>query len=163
MDTPTQVGGTNPKRLIECILAGSWRGRRASGTEYVDALRGGDLNERLGSRPQRRFRRRPASSPTQRDARRWPAAQRRGHLGDEHARALAVFEELQEDLITVGVDSDLARRAGEHAEDLGLRGYDAVHLATALELGDEEAVLVTWDRDLARASKQAGLGLAGLS
>jgi Arc/MetJ-type ribon-helix-helix transcriptional regulator len=27
--------------------AGSWRGRRASGTEYVDALRGGDLNERL--------------------------------------------------------------------------------------------------------------------
>jgi Arc/MetJ-type ribon-helix-helix transcriptional regulator len=27
--------------------AGSWRGRRASGAEYVDALRGGDLNERL--------------------------------------------------------------------------------------------------------------------
>jgi Arc/MetJ-type ribon-helix-helix transcriptional regulator len=27
--------------------AGSWRGRRASGSEYVDAIRGGDLNERL--------------------------------------------------------------------------------------------------------------------
>jgi hypothetical protein len=27
--------------------AGSWRGRRASGAEYVDALRSGDLNERL--------------------------------------------------------------------------------------------------------------------
>lgn len=27
--------------------AGSWRGRRRSGAEYVDALRGGDLNERL--------------------------------------------------------------------------------------------------------------------
>jgi Arc/MetJ-type ribon-helix-helix transcriptional regulator len=27
--------------------AGSWRGQRASGAEYVDALRGGDLNERL--------------------------------------------------------------------------------------------------------------------
>jgi len=27
--------------------AGSWRGRRRSGTEYVDAMRGGDLNERL--------------------------------------------------------------------------------------------------------------------
>jgi hypothetical protein len=27
--------------------AGSWRGRRASGAEYVDAIRGGDLNERL--------------------------------------------------------------------------------------------------------------------
>lgn len=27
--------------------AGSWRGRRTSGAEYVDALRGGDLNDRL--------------------------------------------------------------------------------------------------------------------
>jgi uncharacterized protein len=92
------------------------------------------------------------------------AAQRQGRLGEvEHAKALVVFEELQEDLITVGVDSSLARRAGEHAEDLGLRGYDAVHLATALELGDEEVVLVTWDRDLARAAEQVGLGRAGLT
>jgi predicted nucleic acid-binding protein len=91
------------------------------------------------------------------------AARRQGRLGEaEHAKALAVFEELQEDLITVGVDSGLARRAGEHAEDLGLRGYDAVHLATALELGDEEVVLVTWDRDLARAAEQVGLAQAGL-
>lgn len=27
--------------------AGSWRGRRRSGAEYVDAMRGGDLDERL--------------------------------------------------------------------------------------------------------------------
>lgn len=27
--------------------AGSWGGRRAGGAEYVDALRGGDINERL--------------------------------------------------------------------------------------------------------------------
>lgn len=27
--------------------AGSWRDRKRSGAEYVDALRGGDLNERL--------------------------------------------------------------------------------------------------------------------
>jgi Arc/MetJ-type ribon-helix-helix transcriptional regulator len=27
--------------------AGSWRGRQSTGAEYVDALRGGDLNERL--------------------------------------------------------------------------------------------------------------------
>lgn len=91
------------------------------------------------------------------------AARRQGRLGEvEHAKALAVFEELQEDLITIGVDSSLARRAGEHAEGLGLRGYDAVHLATALELGDEEVVFVTWDRDLARAAERVGLGQAGL-
>ncbi len=27
--------------------AGSWQGRRVSGAEYVDAIRGGDLNDRL--------------------------------------------------------------------------------------------------------------------
>jgi predicted nucleic acid-binding protein len=92
------------------------------------------------------------------------AARRQSRLGEaEHAQALAVFEELQGDLIAVGVDADLARHAGKHAEGLGLRGYDAVHLATALELGDEEVVVVTWDRDLARAAERVGLGLAGLS
>ena len=92
------------------------------------------------------------------------AARRQDRLAmDEHAEALAAFEELQAGLITIGVDSNLACIAGEQAEDLGLRGYDAIHLATALALGDEEVVIVTWDRDLARATGQVGLGLAGLS
>jgi predicted nucleic acid-binding protein len=64
-------------------------------------------------------------------------------------------------LITVGVDQELAAHAGEHAENLGPRGYDAVHLATALELGEGEVVVVTWDRGLARATEQVGLGVAG--
>ncbi len=82
---------------------------------------------------------------------------------EEHREALAAFEELYAELTTVGVDQELAARAGEYAEDLGLRGYDAVHLATALELGDEEVALVTWDRDLAHAAEQVGLGQAGLT
>lgn len=90
------------------------------------------------------------------------AARRLGRLGaDEHRKALADFEELYAELTTVGVDQELAIRAGEYAEDLSLRGYDSVHLATALELGDDEGVLVTWDRDLARAAEEAGLGVAG--
>jgi predicted nucleic acid-binding protein len=91
------------------------------------------------------------------------AARRLNRLEEEgHKEAVAAFEELYADLVRVDVDEELARRAGEYAEDLGLRAYDAVHLATALELGDEEVVLVTWDRDLARAAEQTGLGLAGL-
>lgn len=90
------------------------------------------------------------------------AAHRLDRLGaDEHRKALADFEELYADLATVGVDQELAVRAGEYAEDLGLRGYDSVHLATALELGDDEVVVVTWDRDLARATEEVGLGVAG--
>jgi predicted nucleic acid-binding protein len=90
------------------------------------------------------------------------AARRLDRLGeDEHRKALAAFEELYAELTTVGVDQELAVRAGEYAEDLELRGYDAVHLTTALELGDEEVVLVTWDRDLARAAERVGLSVAG--
>lgn len=90
------------------------------------------------------------------------AARRLDRLGaDEHRKALSDFEELYAELATVGVDQELAIRAGEYAEDLSLRGYDSVHLATALELGDDEVVLVTWDRDLARAAEEVGLGIAG--
>jgi hypothetical protein len=90
------------------------------------------------------------------------AARRLDRLGaDDHRKALADFEDLYADLATVGVDQELAVRAGRYAEDQGLRGYDSVHLATALELGDDEVVVVTWDRDLARATEEVGLGVAG--
>ncbi len=90
------------------------------------------------------------------------AARRLDRLGEEsHREALAGFEELYAELVTVGVDQELAVHAGAHAEELGLRGYDAVRLATALELGDDEVVLVTWDRDLAQAAERVGLGVAG--
>jgi predicted nucleic acid-binding protein len=90
------------------------------------------------------------------------SARRGGRLSkDGHERALADFEGLFRSLATVGVDDDLARQAGRHAEGLGLRGYDAVHLATALELGDEKVAVVTWDADLGHAAEQVGLGVAG--
>jgi Arc/MetJ-type ribon-helix-helix transcriptional regulator len=40
-------GGKEEKLRALKASAGSWRGRRANGAEYVDALRSGDLNERL--------------------------------------------------------------------------------------------------------------------
>jgi len=91
------------------------------------------------------------------------AARRLDRLGEADYRdALAAFEGVCAELVTVGVDLEIATQAGSHAEGLELRGYDAVHLATALEVGDEEVVLVTWDRDLARAGKRVGLAIAGL-
>ena len=52
------------------------------------------------------------------------------------------------------------RCAGELADERALRGYDAVHLASALALGPGETVLVTWDRDLGNAAVGAGLAVA---
>jgi uncharacterized protein len=90
------------------------------------------------------------------------AAARRGdRLGEAaHVAALSDFEDLLSDLTTVGVDEALARHAGGLAEAHGLRGYDAVHLATALALGGEPVTLVTWDGDLAEAAIEEGLSVA---
>lgn len=40
-------GGKDAKLGALRASAGSWRGRRRSGAQYVDAMRGGDLNDRL--------------------------------------------------------------------------------------------------------------------
>lgn len=66
------------------------------------------------------------------------------------------FEQIQREMVSIGIDEALARDAGALADDLGLRGYDAVHLATALALGDE-AALITWDAELRAAAEAVGL------
>ncbi len=89
------------------------------------------------------------------------AARRAGRLtAASHARALGDFEAVHGELLVVGVDRLLARRAGELADELGLRGYDAVHLASALALGADDVTVVTWDRDLGRAAGRSGCPIA---
>ena len=56
----------------------------------------------------------------------------------------------------IGVDGDLARSAGELAVEYALRGYDAMHLATALSIDDENLLLATWDQELAQAALNTG-------
>jgi predicted nucleic acid-binding protein len=62
----------------------------------------------------------------------------------------------------VEVTEDIARSAGDIAEDHGLRGYDAIHLASVLMFGSDEVLLATWDRDLAMAARTEGLDVGGL-
>jgi predicted nucleic acid-binding protein len=40
-----------------------------------------------------------------------------------------------------------------------LRGYDAVHLASALAIDSPDVVLATWDRALAAAAVEEGLAV----
>lgn len=60
----------------------------------------------------------------------------------------------------VDFDESVAVSAGDAAETFGLRGYDAVHLATALTLQDESLLVATWDADLRGAALNAGLRVA---
>ncbi len=71
-------------------------------------------------------------------------------------RAIADLEAATSSMALVGVDEALAREAGRLAEEHSLRGYDAVHLATALSGETEELLIVTWDRDLAVAALRCG-------
>lgn len=85
-------------------------------------------------------------------------ARRMGRL-DYRAHALAVteFGLLAQQLELVVVTADLAARAGVLAERHGLRGYDAVHLAAAIEASTPPFVVVTGDLALIAAATAEGL------
>ena len=88
------------------------------------------------------------------------AAQRSGRLmTPELDGAKRAFNRLWTQVYVVELDEALALSAGELAESFALRGYDAVHLATAIAL-HESAIVATWDADLRAASLDAGLRVA---
>jgi uncharacterized protein len=60
----------------------------------------------------------------------------------------------------VALDDQLLRLAGSIADSDGLRALDAIHLATALQLGISRTVFVTWDRRLAASAARLGLAVA---
>ncbi len=66
--------------------------------------------------------------------------------------AVRTIDDLCDELDVIGLDDTLARAAGALAERHSLRGYDAVHLASATAIDDSDLVIATWDRDLASAA-----------
>jgi predicted nucleic acid-binding protein len=78
-----------------------------------------------------------------------------------YTEAVENFDQAYEDVVAIGVDEQLTRAAGALASEFALRGYDAVHLATALSLAEHEVALVSWDRDLCGAAVEAGLTVLG--
>jgi uncharacterized protein len=61
--------------------------------------------------------------------------------------------------ISVVEISDTVRARARLLEPVTLRALDSLHLATALELGDELDGLVTYDARMADAGKTLGLGV----
>jgi predicted nucleic acid-binding protein len=77
-----------------------------------------------------------------------------------YRRALEDFASVHEECLVVGVDRELALSAGDLADELALRGYDAVQLASALALHADATTVVTWDQDLSRAAARSGCAVA---
>jgi predicted nucleic acid-binding protein len=91
------------------------------------------------------------------------AAERRsGNLRpNRYARAKQGWLALWGELVVIEADEEVVDRAGTLAEEHGLRGYDAVHLAGAVASGCQ--VLVSADHGLCRASLECGLSVLDLT
>ena len=78
----------------------------------------------------------------------------------EVAAAIVELDGIIAEVDHIEVTADLAHSAGEWADALGLRGYDAVHLAAASTVADTDLVVVTGDADLAAAATSLGIAVA---
>jgi len=79
-----------------------------------------------------------------------------GRVGlDQQARIEAVFDRL----VVVGLGDDIVARAGRVGPPT-LRTLDAIHLATALELGADLAAFVTYDGRLGESARALGIPVA---
>jgi uncharacterized protein len=84
------------------------------------------------------------------------AARRGGRLTPDRLTAAKVrFEERWEEVEDVAATTEIVRRAGDLAEHHSLRGYDALHLSSALDADTD--TFVTADQRLARAARAEGL------
>lgn len=83
--------------------------------------------------------------------------------GGRFTATRALLERLWRDVDRIAPTEALARRAGDLAELQGLRGYDAVHLASLEEMSVEDTVLLSADTDLLRAAGSLGFATIDLS
>jgi uncharacterized protein len=60
----------------------------------------------------------------------------------------------------VELTAAVERRAGELARAHALRGADAVHLASALAIGDPDLIVAVWDRRLHAGAQASGCHVA---
>jgi predicted nucleic acid-binding protein len=76
------------------------------------------------------------------------------------ARALDVLRRLLAEVEALELNQALAERAGEFAATVGLRGTDAVHLASYELIEAKDTVLVSADGALVRAAASLGHAIA---
>lgn len=90
-------------------------------------------------------------------------ARRMDRLEDDELRiAVQDFESLHEQLDIVEVTTVLVHDAGSLAERFALRGYDAVHLASAQLVQDPDLVLAAGDLSLLNAAQALGIATSNL-
>lgn len=91
-------------------------------------------------------------------------ARRTGRIEASSLRtAVTDLEVLVGHLDLVEAAPAVVHRAGQLAELLALRGYDAIHLGSAESLADPDLVLVAGDRQLLRGAGELKIAVADLN
>ena len=67
-----------------------------------------------------------------------------------------------DEMAIIEATEEIAWLAGDLAERHSLRGYDALHLASALAASSGDLLMMTWDADLVRAASQVELATPAL-
>jgi predicted nucleic acid-binding protein len=90
-------------------------------------------------------------------------ARRDGRVNqDAYEDVLAQFEEFWGQCQHVDVNDEMARLAGDLAEQHALRGFDAMHLASAISFQDatgESPMFLAADQRLVEAARASGLSV----
>jgi uncharacterized protein len=88
-------------------------------------------------------------------------AQRLGRItARQRGTLVAALDGLYAQLDRIEVDEPLVQHAGALAQEHGVRGYDAVHLAAAARIAGAETVFVSGDRAQCAAAARIGLAVA---
>lgn len=88
------------------------------------------------------------------------AAARNGRLTlPAHEAAVVAWDRFRAGLRMVELTPEVEDASGDLAEAQNLRGFDAVHLASAQALREAGAVMVSWDDRLRAATQAVGLDL----
>lgn len=74
--------------------------------------------------------------------------------------AAASLDRMLSECDVIELEEAVSVAAGELAEEQGLRGGDAIHLASALTRAQAAPALATWDAQLRRAALTVGLAVA---
>jgi uncharacterized protein len=88
------------------------------------------------------------------------ASRERRFRGGAYVEARAQLERRFDQVDLVELLPAVARRAGDLAERHELRGFDAVHVASALATDAGDVVIASWDERVRRAAQAEGLSLA---
>jgi predicted nucleic acid-binding protein len=90
-------------------------------------------------------------------------ARRMDRVDDDELRvAVEDFEAVHQQLDIVEVTESLVRNAGSLAEQFTLRGYDAVHLASAQLVHDPDIVFAASEKNLLKTAQALGLATSNL-